>query len=77
MVHILLSVDAHLWLHRQSETEDIAVINAKHVYSIMHQNRLLLERGGRIYRKWLLEKVISDGSLKDSSSAVIKVKNCG
>lgn len=31
-------------LRRQSETEDVAVINAKRVYRIMHQNALLLER---------------------------------
>ncbi|AUX96191.1 TPA: IS3 family transposase [Citrobacter farmeri] len=31
-------------LRRQLETDDIAVINAKRVYHIMHQNALLLER---------------------------------
>ena len=31
-------------LRRQSETDDMAVINAKRVYRIMHQNALLLER---------------------------------
>ncbi len=35
-----------LWalLRRQSETDDMAVINAKRVYRIMRQNALLLER---------------------------------
>lgn len=31
-------------LHRQSETDDMAVISAKRVYRIMRQNALLLER---------------------------------
>ncbi|WP_159330498.1 IS3 family transposase, partial [Klebsiella pneumoniae] len=31
-------------LRRQSETDDMAVINAKRVYRIMRQNALLLER---------------------------------
>lgn len=31
-------------LRRQSETGDMAVINAKRVYRIMRQNALLLER---------------------------------
>ena len=42
---------AHPWLssvwallRRQSETDDMAVINAKRVYRIMRQNALLLER---------------------------------
>lgn len=37
-------------LRRQSETDDIAVINAKRVYRIMCQNTLLLERKPAIYR---------------------------
>lgn len=31
-------------LRRQSETDNMAIINAKHVYRIMRQNALLLER---------------------------------
>ncbi|MCY0518402.1 IS3 family transposase, partial [Pseudomonas aeruginosa] len=31
-------------LRRQSETDDMAIINAKRVYRIMRQNALLLER---------------------------------
>ena len=31
-------------LRRQSETDDMAVINTKRVYRIMRQNALLLER---------------------------------
>jgi putative transposase len=31
-------------LRRQSETDDMAVLNAKRVYRIMRQNALLLER---------------------------------
>ncbi|MDU4315850.1 MAG: IS3 family transposase [Klebsiella michiganensis] len=34
-------------LRRQSETDDMAVINAKRVYRIMRQNALLLERSNR------------------------------
>jgi hypothetical protein len=35
-------------LRRQSETDDMAVINAKRVYRIMRQNALLLERKSTI-----------------------------
>ena len=72
MVHIPLSVDAHLWLRRQSETEDITV-----VYRIMHQNRLLLEHKTIEADAYRESGYCSDGTLADSSSAVIKVKNCG
>ena len=65
-------------LRRQSETDDMAVINAKRVYRIMRQNALLLERNrqyrprnGRIQGKRPLEKVTSGGALTASGSAVI------
>lgn len=68
-------------LRRQSETDDMAVINAKRVYRIMRQNALLLERKPEIppskrahTGKWPLEKVTSGGALTASSSAVITVK---
>ena len=71
-------------LRRQSETDDMAVINAKRVYRIMRQNALLLERkpaipplNGCIQGEWPLEKVTSGGALTASGSAVIMVKNCG
>lgn len=48
-------------LRRQSETDDMAVINAKRVYRIMRQNALLLERkrglranGTKTYAKKLI-----------------------
>ncbi len=70
-------------LRRQSETDDMAVINAKRVYRIMRQNALLLERkpaippSKRAYTgKWPLEKVTSGGALTASSSGVIMAKNC-
>ena len=72
-------------LRRQSETDDMAVLNAKRVYRIMRQNALLLERKPaippskrRAYResgRW--RKVTSGGALTASGSAVITVKNCG
>lgn len=71
-------------LRRQSETDDMSVINAKRVYRIMRQNALLLEckpaippRNGRIQGKWPSGKVTSGGALTASSSTVIMAKNCG
>lgn len=71
-------------LRRQSESDDMAVINAKRVYRIIRQNALLLERKPEITSskrahtgKVAVEKVTSGGALTASSSTVITVKNCG
>jgi putative transposase len=71
-------------LRRQSETDDMAVINAKRVYRIMRQNALLLERKPAIppskrahTGKWPLGKVTSGGALTALGPAVITAKNCG
>ncbi len=71
-------------LRRQSESDEMAVINAKRVYRIMRQNALLLERKPEIppskrahTGKWPSGKVTSGGALTASSSAVTTVKNCG
>lgn len=71
-------------LRRQTELDGMPAINAKRIYRIMRQNALLLERKtavppskrahtGRV----AVKKVISDGALTGSSSAVITEKNCG
>jgi putative transposase len=71
-------------LRRQSESDDMAVINAKRVYRIMRQNALLLERKPAIppskrahTGKVAVGKVTSGGALTASGSAVIMAKNCG
>jgi len=66
-------------LRRQSETDDMAVLNAKRVYRIMRQNALLLERKPEIppSKRAHTGKVTSGGALTASGSAVITVKNCG
>ncbi|WP_375287858.1 IS3 family transposase [Kosakonia sp. S42] len=71
-------------LRRQSETDDMAVINAKRVYRITRQNALLPGRKPAIppskrahTGKVSVGKVTSGGALTASGSAVIMAKNCG
>jgi len=63
---------------RQSETDDITVINARRLYRIMRQNALQLEcnpaiclRNGHIRGKWPSGKATRGGVLAASGSAVI------
>lgn len=71
-------------LRRQSETDEMAVINAKRVYRIKHQNTLLRERKTAIppsKRAYIGKVAVGESNLwwcsRASSSAMITVKNCG